>query len=128
VNKLPFISSYQGETDYRWKGDRICIRHSAWPDIEYGQPWAFTEELLPLVGCIYRHDSWTGFPDPEFCRMFPEYVPAKITFVPDETRPFGKRVTVEYLGERPQVIRDPATGWFFSAASWESVRGSRKVA
>jgi hypothetical protein len=122
VNKPPFISSYQGETDYRWKGERICVRYLAMPQVKYSFPYTFEEEILSRVGCVYRDNAWEGFPDPEVCEFFLGYEPARIVFVDDPTRHLGKRTVVEYLHAKPRVVYDLETGYIFSTPWWEESR------
>ena len=70
-----FISNYQGQSDYRFKGQRISVRHFA---LDYGdyQPDVFEHEILPRVGTVWEFLG-ENYPDEELMAFFPGYVPSR---------------------------------------------------
>ena len=77
--KPEFISSFQGESDYRINGKRYRVRSSA-HNGPYN-PGVYENEVLPAVGTVIGPDS-TVYPDDAIVALFPGYVAAR--FIPGE--------------------------------------------
>lgn len=112
-----FISSYQGQTDYDYKGRRYGVRCFAHDDGHYNRSGCETgsyyeKGIEPLVGCLF-HQSGGGyhdFPSPEALAIarqsYPEIVGAR--WLPGFTG-------IEYQEPRPALFR---TKWGYVMPKW----------
>jgi hypothetical protein len=96
--KPQFVCSYQGESDYTFKGKQYCKRTSA-ADWRPGV-WNYTQEQygvqrVALVGCLYNYSDVGEFPPEELEQFFPGYVRARFD---------TKTWTVVYAGAKPEQV------------------------
>jgi len=101
-----FISSYQGESDYRINGDRYSLRLFAHDDGQYN-PGVYDREILPCVGTVTRCFKSDGFPSDEVMELFPGYIAARYNF---DTK------QIEYKGIKPETVQ---RDWAVFAKTWD---------
>lgn len=73
--KPQFISNYQGESDFTFRGERYHVRHFAL-DYEHYNGDVYEREVLPSVGTVRKFIA-NEFPTSEIMAHFPGYVPAR---------------------------------------------------
>lgn len=117
-----FVSSYQGESTYTWRGKTIAVRCGVRDDGHWNYtPADFFRQVVGMVGTIrhYHHYDDGGmhdFPDVALEKFFPGYVRARYT----------EDWTPEYASERPPLVESPIYGWL--AKPWAEEMGRMNIA
>ena len=96
MEKPQFLSSYRGESTYKWHEKTYALRYFAQNDGHYNKG-VYEKDIEPLVGCVIAryHKACHLFPPRELLEFFPGYIGARFT----------RNFTVEYDGDKPETVK-----------------------